>query len=165
MANELRAEPDGNQSRRDHHDASLARTPTGIMVDPLFATPVWHHDLRLPHSACTRATADWLTHAVTRTPRDLAAHTLRINTLQDIGDSVGLADALADLWSVLGAAGCELKARVLQAVAPDLPDGAIEYFSKPMVPMGDAVPWGGCPVLARGFSGRPVVVRLSQTNG
>ena len=130
-------------------------------VDPLFAVPFFCSELRLPRSACTHATADWLTHAVARTPRDLVAHVLRIHLLQDLGDRTRLADALADLWIELGASGRQLRERMLHAVAPDLPAGAADCFVEGAA-LGDGhLPWGGCPVLARGCAQRPLVIRRS----
>lgn len=131
--------------------------PTFAQVDPLFAVP-FLHALRLPASACTRAAADWLTHAVARTPGDLCAHVLRIYARQDLGDPIGLADALADLWIALGTSGRRLRERMLRAVAHDLPDGAVDCFVEGGRLGNGDLPWDGCPVLAAGYTQRPLVI-------
>ena len=124
-------------------------------LDPLFLLPDGHR-LRLPEQCATERMADWHTHRIARSPKDLTAHVRRVFLFQKLNRAGDLANALADLFIALGPHGQALKARLLHTMAPGLPAQVVEFLSSRVhgtLLATDPLPWGSISTLGQGTSG------------
>jgi hypothetical protein len=87
-------------------------TASTMIPDPEFALGT-SRELRMPPEWRNATAADYLAHRVSRSPRDLLAHTQRIGLLAELRDEAGACGALRDLHIALGPAGRGLRDRLL----------------------------------------------------
>ncbi len=91
-----------------------------IFVDPGFATPL-RNGFDFPDNFRGSAMAALLACRVERQPNDLRIHVQRICHAAAIGETEEQAQALADLFIVLGAKGVGLRARMLKGYGEKIP--------------------------------------------
>jgi len=105
--------------------------------------------------------ADWFSHAVARNPANLRRHVQRIVYLCE-QKAAGVANALADMFLVLGRSGYPLRQRMLRYASPLLSHACRDWFQERLADGRAAhvgLPEGCVPLLGSGATG---VTRLLE---
>jgi hypothetical protein len=94
---------------------------TGIFIDPAFVAPQ-PNGLDFPENRRSPALLTRYSYAVTRQEKNLRLHVQRIRLAAALDASETLAEALADLFIVLGIHGQSLRERMLEYAGPHIPE-------------------------------------------